>query len=395
MSDVWAPRYRQAAFGAFLLKSDDASKALDLAYRDVLKAFDAFLAAQPAGKPLILAGHSQGALHLSRLLADRRDVLKDRLVAAYVVGWPLSATADLPMMNRTACAAPDETGCILSWQSFAEPANPALVMDAWIGTKAANGIVRQRRDMVCVNPLTGTAGGSAPPSANLGTLQPSADFATATVASGQVGARCDNGLLLVGVQFPTVGGFVLPGNNYHPFDYALFWGSIRADAARRLAAFAADDHRELRSTFARRLPTSGGRLLALDVGTKTIGLATCDAGWSFATAAETLIRTKFTADLATLRRFIADEWHRRPGGRPAAQHGRQRQSPHPVGPRLFPQPGTPRPAPPAVGRALVDRRGRTGDDRRRHEPRQARHQSRRPCRRAHPAGRDRRAGQSA
>ena len=51
------------------------------------------------------------------------------------------------------------------------------------------------------------------------------------------------------------------------------------------------------------LPGSGGRLLALDVGTKTIGLATCDAGWSFATAAETIVRTKFTADLALLRAF--------------------------------------------------------------------------------------------
>ena len=239
VSEVWAPRYRQAAFGAFLLKSDDASNALDLAYRDVLKAFDVFLAAQPAGKPLILAGHSQGALHLSRLLVDRRDVLNDRLVAAYVVGWPLSSTADLPAMNRTACATPDEVGCILSWQSFAEPANSSLVMDSWVGTRAVNGIVRQRRDMVCVNPLTGISGGAAPASANLGTLQPSADFATATVAPGLVAARCDQGLLLVGGALPKVGGFVLPGNNYHPFDYALFWGSIRADAARRLAAFRA------------------------------------------------------------------------------------------------------------------------------------------------------------
>ncbi len=237
VSEIWAPRYRQAAFGAFLLKSADASKALDLAYRDVLKAFDAFLAAQPAGRPLILAGHSQGGLHLSRLLADRRDALKGRLVAAYVVGWPLSATADLPPMGRAACRTADETGCILSWQSFAEPANPALVMDSWVGTKAANGITRQRRDMVCVNPLTGTLNGSAAPSANLGTLQPTADFATATVAPGQVGARCEDGLLLVDGTLPTVGGFVLPGNNYHPFDYALFWGSIRADAARRFAAF--------------------------------------------------------------------------------------------------------------------------------------------------------------
>ncbi len=47
-----------------------------------------------------------------------------------------------------------------------------------------------------------------------------------------------------------------------------------------------------------------GRLAGLDVGTKTIGLATCDAGWSFATAAETIRRTKFTADLEVLKRFV-------------------------------------------------------------------------------------------
>ncbi len=53
------------------------------------------------------------------------------------------------------------------------------------------------------------------------------------------------------------------------------------------------------------LPEGGGRLMALDVGTRTIGLATCDTGWSFATPAETISRTKFTADLATLRTFAA------------------------------------------------------------------------------------------
>ncbi len=45
---------------------------------------------------------------------------------------------------------------------------------------------------------------------------------------------------------------------------------------------------------------AGGRLAGLDVGTRTIGIATCDAGWSFATALVTLKRTKFTPDLAAL-----------------------------------------------------------------------------------------------
>ena len=44
----------------------------------------------------------------------------------------------------------------------------------------------------------------------------------------------------------------------------------------------------------------GGRLLGLDVGTKTIGTALCDAGWSFATPATLIRRGKFSRDKAVL-----------------------------------------------------------------------------------------------
>jgi len=50
-----------------------------------------------------------------------------------------------------------------------------------------------------------------------------------------------------------------------------------------------------------------GKLAGLDVGTKTIGLAICDAGWSFAGPAETIRRTKFSADLELLRTFVSRE----------------------------------------------------------------------------------------
>ena len=45
----------------------------------------------------------------------------------------------------------------------------------------------------------------------------------------------------------------------------------------------------------------GGRLLGLDVGTKTIGLALCDQQWTIATAAELLQRGKFARDVEKLR----------------------------------------------------------------------------------------------
>jgi hypothetical protein len=44
-------------------------------------------------------------------------------------------------------------------------------------------------------------------------------------------------LLIVSGDIPPLGPFVLPGNNYHVYDYALFWGAIRKDAERRLAAW--------------------------------------------------------------------------------------------------------------------------------------------------------------
>lgn len=239
ISDIWAPKYRQAAYGAFLLKSEDAHKALDLAYRDVRAAFDAFIAAQPKGRPIILAGHSQGSLHLLRLLAERKAALNGRLVAAYIVGWPVGVASDLPPTGLQPCNSPDLTGCVLSWQSFKDPANTQLVTKAWVGTNGLAGAPRTREEMLCTNPLTGTKDGVAPASANKGTLVPDGDLTKATLGPGRVGARCEQGFLLIDGDVPNLGPYVLPGNNYHVYDYALFWGSIRADAERRLAAWRA------------------------------------------------------------------------------------------------------------------------------------------------------------
>lgn len=238
VGEIWAPRYRQAAYGAFLLSSEDAEKALDLAYRDVAAAFDQFVK-EARDRPIILAGHSQGALHLERLLKEKvaSTPTAKRVVAAYVVGWPISTSADLPMLGLPACRTADQAGCILSWMSFGEPANPDLVLNSYEKSSGFAGKKRKREDVLCVNPLTGTQDGAAPASANPGTLVPSANLSSATLLAGKVGARCDKGLLLLDGEIPPLGPFVLPGNNYHVYDYALFWGAIRRDAERRLAAW--------------------------------------------------------------------------------------------------------------------------------------------------------------
>ncbi|MGE4409078.1 MAG: Holliday junction resolvase RuvX [Sphingomonadales bacterium] len=51
----------------------------------------------------------------------------------------------------------------------------------------------------------------------------------------------------------------------------------------------------------------GGRLIGMDVGSRTIGLALCDAGWTIASAAHTINRTKFSKDKAKLVEFLTQQ----------------------------------------------------------------------------------------
>ena len=238
LGQIWAPRYRQAAYGAFLLKSADAQKALDLAYGDVSAAFDEFVR-EAGNRPIILAGHSQGALHLERLLLEKvaGKPIASRIVAAYVVGWPISVTADLPALGLPACTSPTQARCILSWMTFRDPANPDIIFHEWSKTKGLNGQKRRQEDVLCVNPISGTRDGASPMEDNPGALVPTADLSSATLQPQLIGAHCSNGLLIADGALPSMGPYVLPGNNYHVYDYALYWGAIRRDAARRLASW--------------------------------------------------------------------------------------------------------------------------------------------------------------
>jgi pimeloyl-ACP methyl ester carboxylesterase len=237
--DIWAPRYRQATVGAFLDDSADAERAIDLAYADVAAAFDRFVEIADPSAPLVLVGHSQGALHLLNLLhelGDRKEVV-DRIAVAYLIGWPISVTRDLPELPLPACRSPRQAGCIVSYSTFAEPADPSQLLEAYRSSRALDGRLRGDSAILCSNPLTGRVGGSAPAQANLGTLVPDEELGTGELVASAVPARCDErGLLLIGDP-PALGSYVLPGNNYHVYDIPLFWANLRRDAANRIEAF--------------------------------------------------------------------------------------------------------------------------------------------------------------
>jgi hypothetical protein len=236
--DIWAPRYRQAAVGAFLTTQQDARQAIDAAYADVAQAFAYFAASVPAGRPIVLAGHSQGALHLIRLLREKvaGTPLQKRIAAVYAIGWPISIAHDLPALGLPACATPGQAGCIVSWSSFAEPADPSQLMTVYSQSTGFDGQPRGGSEALCTNPLTGTMGGAATAEANLGTLVPDATLATGVLTPGLVPARCEDGLLLIGAS-PQMGPYVLPGNNYHVYDIPLFWANLRADVKARVQAW--------------------------------------------------------------------------------------------------------------------------------------------------------------
>jgi hypothetical protein len=147
---------------------------------------------------------------------------------------------DLPKLGLPGCSTAGEAGCIIAWQSFAEPADPHMVQSLYDDSLGLDGRKRRGTPMLCVNPLTGTPGATAPASANRGALVPTTDLDDATIIAGRVPARCDrSGFLIIGAPPMGFGRYVMPGNNYHVYDIALFWANLRADVAARTTAFLA------------------------------------------------------------------------------------------------------------------------------------------------------------
>ena len=79
-------------FPVYSMTAEEQEAYLDLAYQDVSDAFTYYMSEVNDGRPLILAGFSQGSQMLLRLLEDYFDEAsyQDLLVAAYCIGWPVT-----------------------------------------------------------------------------------------------------------------------------------------------------------------------------------------------------------------------------------------------------------------------------------------------------------------
>jgi hypothetical protein len=248
---VHAPRYRQANGTAFTHPSPDGRRAIDLAYHDVANAFRRYLA-HSGDRPFVLASHSQGSAHARRLLREEISgrAPRDRLVAAYLIGMPVSEGAighELP--DIPVCGSATQTGCLVSWNARGPDYEPRLEPLETGGDPAFAGSGSARR--VCVNPLSWrTDEAAAGAGENAGAVFLHAD--PGDVKPGFASARCRNGTLVVAEIGDVPRDFMsrlldlaLGGDNYHPIEYQLFYVNLRRNASERAAA-----HRD-RAGFAR------------------------------------------------------------------------------------------------------------------------------------------------
>jgi hypothetical protein len=222
---VFAPRYRQAHYSAFTTDTPaDKQQALDLAYEDVKAAFDWYLKNRNVGtdgkpRPIVIAAHSQGTLHAGRLLTDFFDgkPLQKQLVAAYLVGI---ATPPNYFKTIPPGETPTQTGCFVSWNTFAT----GFIPDYY--EKALN-------RALCTNPLTWSSDSTlAPRVLNLGGVGQNYTF-----AESPVDAQSHRGLLWIGKLHIPGAIFVKNVKIWHQADYNFFWMNVRENVAARVAAF--------------------------------------------------------------------------------------------------------------------------------------------------------------
>ncbi|MBB4614839.1 Protein of unknown function (DUF3089) [Novosphingobium taihuense] len=237
---VFAPRYRAATSKA-LMDPVNRDKAFALAYADVERAFDWYLAHENKGRPFIIAGHSQGGAHTASLLEKRikGTKLQGRMVAAYIIGINLMEGDLAPRLAGIPfCDTPAQTGCFVQWNSVLAGSDNGPTLKAYAAAFAAENGGKNGGKPLCVNPVTfHTRRPLSLSSEARGTVTGDPGFgAMGPLKTGAVAAECRDGLLTVWTT-PALGLKPLPGGSMHYHDVGLFWADISANAALRAQAW--------------------------------------------------------------------------------------------------------------------------------------------------------------
>lgn len=232
-ANIYAPYYRQADAAYALTLPLPAREALIAAQPtlDAVAAFDYYIQHFNHGRPYILAGHSQGSNVLINLLSG---YLKDhpavyqRMIAAYLIGYPVTAQlmADHPHLNFA--EGPDDTGVIISYNTQAPDVDPA-------DNRVLSGLVG-----LVINPITWTRSETpANTSEGLGSIMPDPVTLIFEPVPQYADAQIDTAKgVLICTTADEDGLYELPQQGlrgvYHSFDYPFYYYNLRANAQDRV-----------------------------------------------------------------------------------------------------------------------------------------------------------------
>lgn len=265
---VWAPMYRQATaqavsgLGAHHV-SATLVKAEQVAYASLLSAWRSFLVHDDHGRPVVLIGHSQGAVLLIKLIAAQIDPvasLRKKLVVALLAGGnvqvPTGRVVGGSFKHVPLCTALAQAGCVVAWSSFpSTPPATTLFGRPGQGVSLQGGqTVTSGQQVACVNPAD-IGGGTAPlddyflrevekvtPPVNTQWLTfPDLYTGTCEHASGATWLQVDD-VAAAGDTRPTVTESAGPDWGYHADDISLVLGNLVQDVAAEEAAWVAARH---------------------------------------------------------------------------------------------------------------------------------------------------------
>jgi hypothetical protein len=247
---TFAPIYRQTTVAA--MDGDAAGADAGLAYGDVLAAWRSYLAHDNHGRGVVLVGHSQGAFHLLRLIAEEIDgkPAQRLLVSAIITGGnvevPLGAGAGGSFRHIGLCRTADQVGCVIAYSSFLADDPP--------GPHPPFGKARRpERTVACVNPA-GLLGHTVLDPELLAIPSVARVLGTTLVENpGVVSGRCavegDRSFLAISVTGQGGGAEALrralstldsrgPGWGLHPLDISLALGDLVEIVGRQSHAWA-------------------------------------------------------------------------------------------------------------------------------------------------------------
>ena len=235
----FAPYYGMAALSTYELPAAEGEKYLKLAYKDVRAAFLYYLMKYNDGRPFILAGFSQGADHVLRLMKEffRDEELQDRLVAAYPIGWRVTVEELRAAPYLHFAEGERDTGVIVTFNTE----EPSV---AW------SPIIPEGVRALAINPLNWrTDWKEADKTLNKGACFVDVSGNIIKEIPHLTGAYIDmkRGALKATDVSPEAypsGLSIFPQGVFHIYDYQFFYRNLQENVAARIDAYLSEDAEE-------------------------------------------------------------------------------------------------------------------------------------------------------